>query len=368
MERRWEASYLDGHTAIRQPATIRLMSEGLEVTTSGGWTRVWPYSEIRQTQGFYEGEEVRLERGGQLPETLLIGDQRFLASLSELVPQQGSRFHDPRRRASRLRLTVLAALGVVVGTGILYLWGIPALAALAAPRVPVAWEESLGRSVVEHLAPEGSVCRDPEGQRLLDVIVGRLAATVPGSPYRFRVLVIDRPQVNALAAPGGNILVFRGLVAEAASPEELAGVLAHEMQHVLDRHATQALIQHTSIGLLLAALTGDMSGPLVYGLASARVLGQLQYSRRAESEADAGAVAMLRAARVDPSGLLHFLESLTSGKQPRSVLEYLSTHPSPTRRIAEMKTLIARPAGAPPVPLLSDEEWATLKQICAGSR
>jgi len=74
----WQAYYLDGQTAIRHPATVRLMRQGLEVQTSGGWTRFWPYTELRQTQGFYEGEEVRLERGGDLSEALLIPDVGFL--------------------------------------------------------------------------------------------------------------------------------------------------------------------------------------------------------------------------------------------------------------------------------------------------
>jgi hypothetical protein len=62
----WSAHYLDGQTPLRHPVTVRVMRTGLEVTTAGGPARFWPYGEVRQTQGFYEGEEVRLERGGPL--------------------------------------------------------------------------------------------------------------------------------------------------------------------------------------------------------------------------------------------------------------------------------------------------------------
>src|SRR5204862_6463925 len=126
--------------------------------------RFWPYAELRQTQGFYEGEEVRLERGGDLSEALLIPEVGFLASLKEVAPQLGGRFHDPGVRGHRVRLTVLAAVAVVGITGALYLWGIPALASVVAPRVPVAWEERLGRSAVEYLAPRELVCADPRRQ------------------------------------------------------------------------------------------------------------------------------------------------------------------------------------------------------------
>src|SRR5438094_4343696 len=176
MQREWPAHYLDGQTPIRRPATIRLMREALEVTTAGGWPRMWPYREIRQTQGAYEGEEVRLERGGPLPEVLIVSDRAFLSSWREVVPQPTRFLDDPARRARRIQLTVLAALGVIGITAVLYVWGIPALAALAAPRVPVAWEESLGRAVLGQIAPPDRVCADPRRQHALETIVARLVA------------------------------------------------------------------------------------------------------------------------------------------------------------------------------------------------
>jgi beta-barrel assembly-enhancing protease len=367
MQYEWQASYLDGQTAIRQPASVRLMRQGLEVTTSGGWTRFWPYVEIRQTQGFYEGEEVRLERGGQLAEALLIPDLGFLTSLREVAPQLGGRLHDPAHRGSRLRLTMLAAVAVIGITGALYLWGIPALAALVAPRVPVAWEEGLGRSVVEHVTRPGLVCDDARRHQALDSILTRLVAAGPPSPYTFRLSVVNEPQVNALAAPGGYIIVFRGLLERTRTPEELAGVLAHEMQHVLQRHATRAIIQHASTGLLVAALTGDMTGPLAYGLQGARVLGQLQYSRRAEAQADAEGMKTLLAARIDPAGWIRFFEGLTAGKQPRTVLRYLATHPSTAHRIEQLKALAAQSAG-PWTPVLPGVDWDDVKAICSVPR
>src|SRR5258705_3392877 len=99
----WQGTYLDGRTPARKPATVRLMREGLELTTEASGTRLWRYHELRQTQGSYAGEEVRLERGGELPETLLIPDSAFLQSLHEAAPDVGLRFHDPRRRPARLR-------------------------------------------------------------------------------------------------------------------------------------------------------------------------------------------------------------------------------------------------------------------------
>ncbi|HEY7203598.1 MAG TPA: M48 family metallopeptidase [Methylomirabilota bacterium] len=360
----WEGVYLDGRTAARQPATIRLMREAIEITPAGGAPRLWPYRELRQTQGFYAGEQVRLERGGELPETLLVSDRAFLESLHEAAPHAGSRFHDPRRRGARVRWTIAAGAGVIVLAVAIYLWGIPALAALVAPRVPVAWEESVGRAAIGHLAPPGRRCEDAELARVMDEMVQRLTAPGPPSPYTFRVSVVNRRLVNALAVPGGYVVIFRGLLERTATPEEMAGVLAHELQHVLQRHATRAVIQDASTGLLLMALTGDVTGPLAYGLQTARTLGDLRYSRRAEEEADTEGMKMMLAARLDPAGMITFFERIQQeeGATP-AALSYLSTHPLAADRLQRLKAMAASWSGRPE-PFMPGEQWARVARRC----
>ena len=360
----WSGTYLDGRTAARQRATVRLMREGLEITTEAGGTRLWPYRELRQTQGSYAGEEVRLERGGELPETLLIPDAAFLESLHEAAPHVGLRFHDPRRRSARLRWTIVAAGGVLAATVAIYLWGIPLMAALVTPYVPVAWEESVGQSAVAFLAPPERRCGDPALGAAMSAIVGRLMATQPSSPYTMRVYVVNRPVLNALAVPGGHVVILRGLLERTRSPEELAGVVAHELQHILRRHTTRAVLQDVGTGLLLMALTGDVTGPMAYGLETARALGELRYSRRAEEEADLEGMKMLLAARVDPAGMIAFFETLQKeeGAQPEA-LTYLSSHPMPAARIARLKAMAAAWPG-PPEPVLPGEDWPALTKRC----
>jgi Zn-dependent protease with chaperone function len=361
----WDAFYLDGRTAARQPATVRLMRTGLEIRTAAGATLWWPYPQVRQTQGFYAGEQVRLERGGELPEAVLVSDPLFLVALRTAGQDVARHFHDPTRRRFRIQLTLLAAAGVVALTAALYVWGIPALAAAAAARVPVSWEERLGRAIADELAPAAERCEDPAGARALDQVTRRLLAPAGPVPYAVRVIVVDRPAINAFAVPGGYTVILRGLLERAGRPEELAGVLAHELQHVLHRHATRQLLADASTGLLISALTGDISGTLALGLDAARTLGRLRYSRSAEEEADAEGMRLLLAAGVDPAGMIAFYELLRKeAPQLPASLEYLSTHPTTESRIERLRSLAA---AAPPRgigPLLSDPEWADLRGIC----
>ena len=361
----WEADYLDGRTPLRRPARVTIGQTGLEITlTDGGGSFRWPLDQIQQTQGFHRGEQVRLERGRDLAEILLIRDVAFLSALRAAAPDAARAFHEPRRRGVRAALAGLAAVAAVaLGAG-LYVWGIPAVAGFAAARVPVSWEVALGETAAAQLAPPTRRCTDPGLQRRVDEITAVLVGTLAEPRYPFRVTVADYPMVNAFATPGGFIVIFRGLLERTETPEELAGVLAHEIQHVLHRDATRAILRQASTGILLAALLGDVSGVVAFGVESARVLGDLRHNREAEHDADRDGMRMLHAAGVDPEGMLAFFRGMQKleGARP-SATRYLSTHPTAGDRLQALAALAAQ-RSRPPVKLLPNDDWNDVKHLC----
>lgn len=358
-----EGYYLDGRTAIRHRAGVRLTPQELQIVLENGHSVSWPLKEVRQPRNFYGDEQIRLERGGETPEVLLVPASSFLRKWKDISPGGEKRFHSPGRRkkwAVAILLSALGAMGVLAG---LYLWGIPALASFIAPRIPVSWEESLGQSVVSTLAPAEKRCLDSARRKRVEEILARLASTVPQAPYSFRVVVVNHRSVNAFAAPGGTIVVFQGLLENTRTPEELAGVLAHEMQHILRRHATRALLQQVSMKVLLAAAVGDAKG-LSYGLEGAQALGMLRYSRQSEEEADREGIRMLIASGIDPRGLLTFFETIQKdGEKSLKFPVYLSTHPDLQARIQRLKTLTAGAAASYP-PLLPSYDWKDIHGFC----
>jgi Zn-dependent protease with chaperone function len=360
----WDAAYLDGRTAARRRATVHITRTGLDVALADGGARFfWPFREIRQTQGTYAGEQVRLERGGELPEVLLIGDIGFLSAARAVAPDAGH-LHEPAHRRFRVGLTFGALVTAVALALGIYFVGIPAFAQVTAARVPVSWEESLGASIVEHFAPPSRRCDDPVRQARINAIVSQLTAKAQPQPYTFRVTVVNSPIINAVAAPGGNIIVFRGLLERTETAEELAGVLAHEVEHVLHRHVTRAIFQHASTGILMAALVGDVSSVVAYGLEGARTLGDLQMSRGAESEADREGMRLLQAAGIDTAGMITFFDKLSARERGGDIVpRYLRTHPTTAERIATLRTLAAA-AARPERRLLPDDEWDNVKNLC----
>jgi len=358
-----EAYYLDGQTAARQRATIQFLEDGLQITVETGRVFWWPYEEVRRLQEHPSNGEIRLARGTQNTEMLLIPNPFLMNRLQRFGSKMARRLQEPAPRRTPVLLTVLALLALVGIVGSLYFWGIPAMATRIAFHVPASWEERLGEGIVENLAPPEKRCLDPGRAQMIEEITSTLGATLPQTPYSFRIVVVNEPTVNALAAPGGYIVIYRGLIEQTQSAEELAGVLAHEMQHIIHRHATRALLQHFSTKLIISTFFGNASG-----LEGAQVLGMLRYSRQNEVEADTGAIQMLMAARINPQGMITFFEKLRKEDQKHPKLPaYISTHPSMEGRIAHLRSLAKQPQG-PATKLLPGTNWKNIQEICQAKR
>lgn len=359
----WQGHYFDGRTTARHPVTIVLAPSELELHSADGRQAFWPYGDITQTQGAYANEPVRLERGYPIPEAVVVEDPSFLEALRYFARENERQFAGPRHRASLLSLAVLAGAASIAVIAGMILWGIPALAELVTPLIPTSWETALGESVVQQLAPADRRCADSRLRDSVDGIVARLAAARPDSPYRVHVTVVDGPVFNAFAAPGGQIVLFRKMLQSAERPEELAGVLAHEMQHIYRRHAMKALVRDLSIAAIVGAVFGDITGIGALAVAAGRTLTTLHYSRETETEADMEGLRLLQAARIDPAGMVRFFETLKKHTGDAGLPAYLSTHPDTEQRLAEMKAL----AAAMPVqsePLLADVKWNEVRKLC----
>ncbi|MGL4368659.1 MAG: M48 family metallopeptidase, partial [Spirochaetota bacterium] len=160
----------------------------------------------------------------------------------------------------------------------------------------------------------------------------------------YEVYLLDNPQVNAIAVPGGGIFIFKGLLESALTDAELAGVLAHEISHVEFRHGVRQMIRFIGISFLFN-LTGGMGVDLqgldvLSNLSSLVVL--FKYSRAFENDADANAVVLTEKAGYDPKGMASFLRRMGDAESGPRPPEYLSTHPATKERIAAIEKMIGR--------------------------
>jgi len=360
----WSGFYFDGQSPRRREVSITLAPEGLHITQQDGTTLWWLYGQLRLPGSFQPGEPVRLEKKDTIGEAIVVPEGDFLGALRQFAPAEKFRQPAAAHLSARLPLLLLAAGALVMLAAGIYLWGIPALTRRAAAGMPLQWEERLGDAALDQLAPPEMRCSDAEQQKILDQIAAELMAAAPPASYRLQVLVVDNAMANAFAVPGGRIVIFRGLLQQTDRAEEVAGVMAHEIEHVLLRHPVQAVLRQLSLQALAAVLAGDSSG-MASALGAAGSIGGMRYQRGDEEAADRDAVHLLQAARIDPAGFIEILEKLQQGPgETPSALQYLSTHPLTANRIAELRRLAARPSEAS-VPLLPDVDWARLRGACA---
>ena len=224
-------------------------------------------------------------------------------------------------------LALLVVLGVVVAAGV----------DLAVGLIPPELEARVFPGGAE--AGEGA----PDARReALQALLDRLAARWPEAPLRFQVSLLDEPQANAAALPGGSVLVTSGLVAAVDSENELAFVLAHELGHFAGRHHLRRLGRRAVYGLALAALTGR--GGIAGDLGS--LTGELTsrgFDREQEREADAFGLALIAAEYGHAGGAADLFDHLGSDA-PRieEVVAYFSTHPAGRDRTEALRGEAAR--------------------------
>lgn len=222
-----------------------------------------------------------------------------------------------------------------------------------ADQVFTAGEEySIGSSIVRQLRDSGEILDDPELTDYVQQLGQRLAVQAHEGNLKFHFFIMKDTDLNAFALPGGFIGVNAGLFTATASESELAGVLAHEISHVTQRHLARSLAAQSknatmsTLGMLAAVLIGVAAGGSGDAIQGAVAVSQgvaaqqrLNYSRANEAEADRVGMNVLAAAGYDPNGMATFFE--TMGRQTTlgasRIPEFLLTHPVTTNRIAEAK-------------------------------
>lgn len=237
---------------------------------------------------------------------------------------------------SRRRYTPVVCFVVLLAAT---LWAMPWLAVRL---VPLSWERSLGQQAFALQAPTlGPEVQTPEVLAAVHTLVERVQTGLPGHPYTFEVHVVDSSQVNACAFPGGIVVVHTGLLARASSPEHVAGVLAHEMVHVVKRHSVQALASAARLETL-ASLLGMTGDPKTSGSKILTRLSGLAWSRSQEREADLEGLHVLVRAGIDPRPLAEFLGELDAGWDLTGLT---SDHPrGAERRLGLLEELARQPA------------------------
>jgi predicted Zn-dependent protease len=254
---------------------------------------------------------------------------------------------------------IAAEAAVLLGIAALLVLGVWALfgAALdfAARHVPVEAERALGEGMAKVVRGTGKPCAAPEVEQM----ARKLAAAAGMDAEHLEVAVLDDETVNAFALPGGHVFVLTGLLKKSESPDEVAGVLAHELGHVVLRHHLRSALRSLGVGAVMSALLGDTSGLTALLVAGSSELLDLAFSREQEEAADAFAVAVAEKAGFDPLAVGRLLERMEEPGAPPSLLR---THPSGADRLRALEKMAAAHQWTPRL----DVTLQALRGACGG--
>lgn len=366
MVRSGSGRFYDGITGARHDVGVELDHAALLVRAGAGHLLArWPYGELEHLSG--PDDMLRLgRRGNTVLARLEVRDNELAAAIDELATGVDRTGAIERRGRSRVVAWTLMA---VVSLVLVAIFGVPAIADRVTPYVPVAVEHKFGEAVDAQVrgtlaskdGAQVSDCGTAEGERegraALDRLRARLEVADPD--VRVTLSVLRSPDANAFAVPGGHIYVFDGLIRKAENPDELAGVIAHEMGHVAYRDSTRSVIQAAGLSFLFGMVLGDFVGGGAVVMASKALLNS-SYSRMVERRADAHAVDLVAKVGGDPHALGALLVRIEGTNHPGPKL--LLDHPDTQDRLAAINAARAVKTN----PLLSPSEWAALKRICAG--
>ncbi len=356
------ATYRDGVSAKAHPAIIDVDSRSLVIELEGGRRVRWPLAAVRDADPPEAARPgLRLRRLGS-DERLGIEDIDGAAAIRALCPDLAKGEGGGRALWRPILLWSGAAVTVV---GLFFWLVLPALAGLIAEAIPGDLEHRFGARLVPAIADAvgrqaggTAICGDSEGDARLRALMERVRPSVEGA-VPLRLWAVRSPMVNAVALPGGHIVVFSGLLGFAQSGDELAGVLAHEIGHVMMRHPTRIAIERATVSAFFGLFFGDIAGGTVLGGVGSLLLGNA-YSRDMERAADGLGVDILGRNGLDPGALARFFERLSvQYRDQERLLAFFSTHPPSAERAAAIG---AAPAASRPV---DAAVWAAVRRICA---
>jgi len=242
--------------------------------------------------------------------------------------------------ARRLKITGIFLAGfAVLALGVSMLMGIIVNSLVA--RVPVEWEQELGDKVMADLKQKATFVEDAKMQTNLLQAVAPLLRAVPTNALGFKFYLLDYPLPNAFALPGGHVVVTTSLMRLADRPEEIAGVVAHELAHVIRKHAIRKIVASAGPYILCRLFMRDNSGLLGLLAGSSQLLVCQSFSQEYELEADDVGWQYLVKAHIDPRGLPEMLKKLKAVQQNMKLVQVapqaFSSHPATDKRIRRLE-------------------------------
>jgi len=199
----------------------------------------------------------------------------------------------------------------------------------------------IGRQYAPEIEKQmGGKIPDQTLQNYINTVGQKIARVSHNQSFKYEFTALQDESVNAFALPGGYIFITKGMLQNLRTEAQLAGILAHEIVHVVARDVANAMSTQIGIDLLLSTVTSEKTSQTALTVAQLGTqIMSLRFSRTDEKEADLGGLDYMIAAGYNPYGMVESMEMLAAQSRERPI-EFLSTHPAPENRSAYLKQSI----------------------------
>ncbi|MBM4123057.1 MAG: M48 family metallopeptidase [Nitrospira sp.] len=331
----------DDLPAAGTPCQVSVSANGLRVTFPSAPEEIIPFAKLSVMAGGFDHDQLVVKwAAGGTARTVYLKDPEIIRSFRRSAPPDlMPHLERTAKHVRRARVSRRAWLAIAVGSLLsllLILWAASdVLVRMAVSHIPVEWEQPIGEAARRQFLAGQQVVKEGPAVAAVQEITQRLAGSIPHSPYKFEVTVVRSDVVNAFALPGGSVIVCTGLLKKAESPDEVAGVLGHELNHVLLRHGLERIVKTLGIVAVVTIVVGDQQGLVGLAKQLGIELVTLKFGREQETEADLNGLRLLHRAKIPSEGMIRFFERLSESDKLQ--VEMLSTHPMSAARAERLK-------------------------------
>lgn len=322
----------------------------------------WKLEDIKILELLQEQNKAIITNKQSDDERLYI-DIQFYEYLKKFIPQKSfffSLFEFKKETYIPITILAIAVITILISS-------IPKFGRLIYPLIPESVEYRIGNSAKSAFGELFDFCNNQDGLNALYKLESQLQYSNQRVKDDLEIIVLDSFIPNAAATPGNKMFILSGLFNYTKNPDELAGIMAHEIGHMQYKHSMKALSESLALSFIFGVVVGDVTNAAYIG----ELLTEMKYSRDAEREADQFAARVLNESGIGTLGISKIFKKITEmeeGKKYKNIDEngnsfssYFSTHPETINRI---KYFIKNNKVKKPREILSDEEWQAIKNIC----
>lgn len=352
-----------GFQSTGSPVKVSISGHGLRLATQDEHDGMPAWSKISVRKGGFNDSQVMVEWHGRAGSyTLTVSDIPSIAALKAQLKTATQNNENLKSTGARRgdRATFIWSHVFIWGIFVLpilvlatVLWEHERLTAWAISHVTVKQERKLGEKIFALTKQQLTLIEGP-GANMVRELGARLTQ---GSAYQYEFYVANDASVNAFAMPGGFVVMNTGLLALADNAEQVAGVLAHEIQHVEKRHTLNGMVKSAGLMATISLVFGDLNGAAALGSDLIR----LKFSRQHEADADAEGLKALVVSGISPTGMRDFFQKMS--EKETLDLGWFSSHPVSNDRFASLdaaiKALLPTAVVVKPLPY----DYAAIKAV-----